>query len=179
MNPRLPSRLPEHSRESFTSSPNAVTSSLLNTHEGISGHEKFRLPMAPLLPKLGPAKRTKSIPITNHSFRKSSSSLQQQQSSEDQDMADYRDFIVFSRIVDGISRQQEDIKDFWLRRENDLCLAHIIRTRNGMADHFQDVSYTTVDPYAYTRGSINEDKLDKILDETIEETNDEIFIMDM
>jgi len=35
---------------------------------------------------------------------------------------------MFTRIVDGIARQQKDVRDRWLRRENDKCLAHIVGT---------------------------------------------------
>lgn len=46
--------------------------------------------------------------------------------------ADLRDYIMFRRIVDRISRQ--DIQNSRLRRENDMCLAHVIGIRNSTDD---------------------------------------------
>lgn len=45
-------------------------------------------------------------------------------------MAEYRDYLMYSRIVSGISRQQHEAKDYRTRLANDMCLAHIIGTRN-------------------------------------------------
>lgn len=53
---------------------------------------------------------------------------------EDEELADFRDYVMFTRIVDRLARQQNETKDFKLRQENDLCLAHIISTRNGSQD---------------------------------------------
>jgi hypothetical protein len=53
---------------------------------------------------------------------------------EDEELADFRDYVMFRRIVDRISRQQEQIHDLRLRRENDMCLAHVIGIRNGSED---------------------------------------------
>ena len=41
---------------------------------------------------------------------------------------------MFRRIVDRISQQQDVIQDNRLRRENDMCLAHVIGIRNGSED---------------------------------------------
>lgn len=53
---------------------------------------------------------------------------------EDEEVADFRDYIMFARIVGRLARQQNEAKDYRFRVENDMCLAHIISTRNGSAD---------------------------------------------
>lgn len=70
--------------------------------------------------------RSKSIPI-RASMKRTSSELQL---AEEKQVADFRDYLMFSRIVDGITRQQEGTKDFHSRLVNDACLAHIIGVRN-------------------------------------------------
>jgi hypothetical protein len=72
--------------------------------------------------------RSRSIPIAN-SLKRTASELQL---SEEEAMADFRDYVLFSRIVDGISKQAPP-KDFRLRQANDRCLAHIIHERNSAA----------------------------------------------
>ena len=81
-----------------------------------------------------PLVKTQSIPIINR-MKRTPSELQLR---EDEELADYRDYIMFSRIVDRMSRSQKEIMSRHLRHENDQCLAHVIGTRNGCAD---DVVY--------------------------------------
>jgi hypothetical protein len=60
---------------------------------------------------------------------------------EDEALADYRDFVVYSRIVNGISRQQErPSRNLYLRQENARCLTHIVSTRHDKNEAlFDDV----------------------------------------
>jgi hypothetical protein len=76
-----------------------------------------------------PTLRSQSIPIVNSSNMKRTPS--ELQLCEEQEMADYRDYVMFSRIVDGIARQQQHTTNFKLRLDTDRTLAHIIGTRNG------------------------------------------------
>jgi hypothetical protein len=71
--------------------------------------------------------KSASIPISNSIRRTSSENLL----SQDEADADHRDFLFYSRVVDGISRQQRELKNGYLRDENQMCLAHIVRTRHA------------------------------------------------
>jgi len=77
-----------------------------------------------------PLVKTQSIPVLNR-MKRTASELQLRQ---DEELADYRDYVMFSRIVDRMSRSQKDMVSRHLRRENDQCLAHVIGVRNGYAD---------------------------------------------
>jgi hypothetical protein len=70
--------------------------------------------------------RSQSIPIQSGMRRTAS----EQQLCEEHEMADFRDYLMFTRIVDGICKTQHETKDYKIKQENDLCLAHIIGTRN-------------------------------------------------
>ena len=83
------------------------------------------------------AVRSRSIPICKAALRRTASELKL---SEDEATADFQDFVFFSRLLTGISKQQqESVSDKFLR-ESDACLAHIIGTRNGSLDSLTDGS---------------------------------------
>lgn len=46
-------------------------------------------------------------------------------------IADYKDYVVYSRIVDGIRRKQGRTKDVALRYQNQALIDHIVRTRHS------------------------------------------------
>ncbi len=46
-------------------------------------------------------------------------------------IADYKDYVFYSRIVEGIRRKQGSTKDIALRYENQALIDHIVRTRNA------------------------------------------------
>jgi hypothetical protein len=71
--------------------------------------------------------RTKSIPIASKISRTSS----EVQVEEEEAMADYRDYAMFSRIVDGIHRTQQQTRDYRWRQANDLSLKHVVNARNS------------------------------------------------
>jgi hypothetical protein len=71
--------------------------------------------------------RSRSIPINGGGMRRTASELQL---SQEEEVADFRDYIMYSRIVAGICRTQEGTNDFQLKQENNMCLAHVIGTRN-------------------------------------------------
>lgn len=77
-----------------------------------------------------PHRRSESIPISCTMKRTPS----EQQLHEDEEMADWRDYIVFSRIAEGICRKQQATTDHQSRLINDYCLASIIGTRNLSGD---------------------------------------------
>jgi hypothetical protein len=66
---------------------------------------------------------SKSIPITN--IKRTASEIQLQ---EEEAMADYRDYCMYARIVNGMSEKRERISDSF-RRSTDQSLANIMRTR--------------------------------------------------
>lgn len=82
------------------------------------------------------APRSSSIPINCNSPKSKCLDLKLR---EEEALADLRDYVMFRRIVDRLSHQ--DIQDFRLRRENDMCLAHVIGIRNGSEDQVHQNYY--------------------------------------
>lgn len=74
--------------------------------------------------------KSQSIPIES-SMKRTPSELKLL---EDEEVADIRDYVMFSRIFDRISRQQRETKDYHLRHVNDMCLSHLICVRTGSCD---------------------------------------------
>lgn len=72
--------------------------------------------------------KSQSIPISNSGGMQRTAS--EVQLYEEEEMADFRDYVMFTRIVNGIVRTQEETKDYKLKQENDTCLAHVIGARN-------------------------------------------------
>lgn len=75
--------------------------------------------------------KSSSIPISISTMRRTPSELQL---NNDEQVADFRDYVMFSRIVERLSKQRNETKDYRLRLINDNCLAHIIETRNNYSD---------------------------------------------
>ena len=48
----------------------------------------------------------------------------------DEAIADQRDYVFYSRLVKGISMTQSLSQNQYIRLENQVCLSHIINTRN-------------------------------------------------
>ena len=87
--------------------------------------------------------KSASIPISPKSIRRTAS---ENQLSEDEAMADYKDYIMYSRIVNGISRQNSQRKDVQLLYENQLCLGNIMRTRQYNVED-ESSCYLQKNPY--------------------------------
>jgi hypothetical protein len=69
---------------------------------------------------------TKSIPIHQ-------SKLQSDEQAYDQHdalWADYKDYVFYSRVVEGMRRAQGHTRDVALRYENQALIDHIVRTRH-------------------------------------------------
>jgi hypothetical protein len=47
-------------------------------------------------------------------------------------MADYKDYMFFSRVVDGMQKKQNLTNDIALRNQNQTLIDHIINTRQGI-----------------------------------------------
>lgn len=136
MNRPLPTsssrRLPVHPMAATPVSPDESddpTSSSANFRAEILGYRS-------LLPNEQEThlQRSQSIPIQQKHMKRTPSELQLH---DDEELADYRDFCMFSRIVEGISRHQREINDYSVRRETDMCLAHIIGTRNASEEQLK------------------------------------------
>lgn len=50
--------------------------------------------------------------------------------SQDEAEADYKDYLFFARVVQGISSKQHHYRDGHLKYENELSLNNILRTRH-------------------------------------------------
>jgi hypothetical protein len=70
--------------------------------------------------------KTQSIPVPNRTHMDSKHFARQAEATS---LADYRDFLFFSRLVGGMERQQARRHCDDLKVENDKCLTSIISTR--------------------------------------------------
>lgn len=82
----------------------------------------------------GSQARSKAIPI--HGLKRT---LSEEQLQEDERMADFRDYVVFQRIVKGMSRQQQETVGYFARLNNDRCLANIIGVHNLSSEELNDM----------------------------------------
>ena len=120
---------------STRSSSTAKTTSLAINGK-LSASFQHRTPPSP---PPSEAKQLKSQSIPMSGAHRTASEIQL---CEDEALADYRDYVVFSRIVKHHrERQQRYSKDVQLQQphshhpywqqESDKCLAHVLKTRNG------------------------------------------------
>ncbi|EEC46668.1 predicted protein [Phaeodactylum tricornutum CCAP 1055/1] len=135
--------------------------------------------------------RSQSIPI--YKDGKMTRTPSELQLCEEEEHADFRDYVMFTRIVDGIARQQEKLKDHRAKRENDRSLAHVIGTRNGSHDHvllrnndYRSTTYGRDEPYQPTTPNHLPNKnLQSIIDHSLEEfpglsfDDEEVFVLDL
>eukprot|EP00429_Kryptoperidinium_foliaceum_P006112 CAMPEP_0176016918 /NCGR_PEP_ID=MMETSP0120_2-20121206/8097_1 /TAXON_ID=160619 /ORGANISM="Kryptoperidinium foliaceum, Strain CCMP 1326" /LENGTH=138 /DNA_ID=CAMNT_0017349927 /DNA_START=14 /DNA_END=430 /DNA_ORIENTATION=+ len=87
---------------------------------------------------------TKSIPI-NQDIK----ALREEEAEQHQHemLADYKDYIFYSRIVEGMRRKQGNTRDIALRYENQALIDHIVRTRHcksSRSQHRLSISPTSV-----------------------------------
>lgn len=100
-------------------------------------------PMKATTATVSPPRRSPNIPIvwrnssssgtaTMRTRRRTTSTASEelQQLHEKEAMADFRDYAMYTRIVNGIVRTQEKTKDCKLKQENETCLAHVVGARN-------------------------------------------------
>lgn len=71
--------------------------------------------------------KSQSIPISN-SIRRTNS---ENELSQDEAEAEYKDFMFYSRVVQGISEKQRFWRDGYLKYENEMCLGRIVQTRHN------------------------------------------------
>lgn len=72
--------------------------------------------------------RSESIPIDANKLKRTPSEVQL---FEEEAIADYRDYAMFTRIVDGITKTQLQTRDCRWRHANDVSLQHVFKTRSG------------------------------------------------
>lgn len=85
--------------------------------------------VAPLSPQDYHVIRSQSIPISKY-IHKTPSELQL---CEDEAIADYRDYCMYSRIVGAINKQQTRLADQQdLQYQNDETLTNLMKTRQGL-----------------------------------------------
>jgi hypothetical protein len=80
-----------------------------------------------------------SIPIAPNAMRRTAS---ENQLSEDEAEADYKDYLFYNRLVNGISSKQRFLQDGLLKHENQQCLENIVRTR-----HDEDMAAAAASDY--------------------------------
>jgi hypothetical protein len=81
--------------------------------------------LSDLFPKIH---RSQSIPIASNKLKRTPSEVQLY---EEEAMADYRDYAMYQRIVDGIQKTQRKTRDCRWRHANDVSLQHVYRARHG------------------------------------------------
>lgn len=124
--------------------------------------------------KVSSSFKSQSIPITSGMKRTPS----EVQLHEDEEQADFRDYVMFTRIVGRLARQQHETKDYRLRQENDMCLAHFIGTRNGSRDLPDPIIKESFQPNSYHQ---NQQMLAEIQDMLLDEDDedDAMFKLDL
>jgi hypothetical protein len=68
-----------------------------------------------------------SIPISPSGLQRTAS---ENELSEDAAKADYKDYLFYNRLVNGISSRQRFLQDGTLKHENLQCLENIVKTRH-------------------------------------------------
>ena len=79
---------------------------------------------------------TKSIPI--HKNNQRTSEEEEEQRNTDM-LADYRDYLFYSRVVEGMRRVQDHTRDIALRYENQAVIDHVVRIRHCQGSTFPKV----------------------------------------
>ena len=96
---------------------------------------------------------TQAIPINRESIMKKTES--DYQIAQDEAEADVRDYLFFSRVVDGIARQNSLLKDdSYLKSTNETLLDNIVKSRHNIIqqqhqDQQQQPQFEEDDQYAY------------------------------
>ena len=78
---------------------------------------------------------TASIPIERNKTTLTAIQQHNQKMAQDEAEADYKDFVFFSRVVDGISRQNSLLQDgSYLKSTNQTLLDNIVKSRHNYYD---------------------------------------------
>jgi hypothetical protein len=102
------------------------------------------------------AGKSLSIPISPNKMRRTASEIQLH---EDEALADWRDYVMYSRIVNGMNEKRaQRMMNHGRRRHHhksstDQCLANIIRTRNLPVEDGVDMSPTSSSCYFHPTGA--------------------------
>lgn len=89
-------------------------------------------PQAPETASGSPQMRSRSIPISSSHLHRTASEIQL---CLDEKIAEYRDNLFYSRVVNGIRQSQLMSKDQSLQTQNQHCLLHIMQARKDTSRH--------------------------------------------
>jgi hypothetical protein len=96
-------------------------------------------------------------------------------------MADFRDYVMFNRIVEGISKKQQDTQEPRFRQMNDMSLAHIVGARNASETDLKDKLKPSSRPPSMMYFPMNaQPSLQSLVEHSFSECNgdDGVFSMD-
>jgi len=112
-------------------------------------HRPETEPSFPFLEPNEPSlQRSKSIPVKNGGGMRRT--LSEEQLHDEERMADFRDYVMFNRIVNGIAKTQHKTLSYSTKQSNDMCLANIIGVRNLSEEQLKDItSHRTQAPQAH------------------------------
>jgi hypothetical protein len=122
------------------------TEKMLNTasQSGIIRREAYPMFMS--------SSPSKAIPIKGSSMKPTHSEIQLMESEA---LAEHRDYCMYRRIVDGMSRQNSN--SYNASWTSDECLANIIRTRHTPIDVMEGFKDMIDRGYAYPRDTLKQD----------------------
>mmetsp|Transcript_32082 Transcript_32082/g.66970 ORF Transcript_32082/g.66970 Transcript_32082/m.66970 type:complete len:271 (-) Transcript_32082:345-1157(-) len=112
---------------SSSSSSRGPNSMLQTTFTARSPH----IPIEDQSPHKQSVKHSSSSLPCPHTLKRTASQVRLE---EEEELADFRDYVFFSRLVQGIATSTT-VQSERALRQNDVTLAHIIGTRNGSLDH--------------------------------------------
>lgn len=128
-----------------------------------------------------PAKKKKTSSVFPASFRHGSKQRKdQRRSSEAEELADWRDYEMFRRIVDRLTSQQKIYREDRWKKANAQCLAHVYDTRSGVADDDSDEDYSLLPPSDprfpwVSGGTVTPDTEE----DSLSTEDEEIFVLDI
>lgn len=94
-----------------------------------------------LVSTTSPQIRSQSIPISSSHFHRTASEIQL---CLDEQIAEIRDHLFFSRVVNGIEQSKLCGKNRYLQMQNEMCLAHVMQTRTETAPSQKRMTFLSV-----------------------------------
>ena len=123
--------------------------------------------------------RSQSIPIASSTANRMKRTPSELQLCQDEQLADYRDYVMFSRIFDGISARKQTSQGLQARYTNERCLEHIVNTRNDVTSSSSAASSPNLVPMGAPVPSALWWTNHSPISQEIGELDEEIFSMDM
>ncbi len=85
--------------------------------------------------------RSQSIPISNSHFHRTASEIQL---CLDEQIAELRDHLFYSRVVTGIEQTKMCATNRTLQKQNEMCLAHIMQTRTDATPYQKSLTFPSL-----------------------------------